>query len=766
MRRRGDVPVATAAGAATSLAFPTTGWWPLALIGVAVLLGILRGRSRGRSALIAAFWGLGFIGTLIGWLAEVDLLGWALLVVAQMVWLALFGAIVGSTGWGRSPTPPIRTAIAVGVLWTGIEILRARYPLGGFAWGLLGNPFVDVPGIRDLAAVGGVHAVGAWVAIAAALFVRSGESGAGRGRRELVAPLVLAILALLAPLAPRPATTGSLDVALIQGNVPKERFASAAGRRGRVGPEDIVVVENHLRATEPLLTEDDRPDLVVWPENAFDRDPDQYLDLATRTQTLIDELDVPFIVGAIVDDDDGRSYNANLLWEPRGDDHDPLPNVTARYEKRHLVPFGEYVPWGWPRRVVRALAEQVPSDLTPGESSSVLPAAGVQIGNVICFESTDPRDVRRAIDHGAQVVLVSTNDATFGDSAAAPQHLQASRMRAIEHRIPILHAAISGISGVIDADGAVSHPTELFTEAVVRAQVATISGRTIYGTIGGALEAGAIGFALLGLLGAFLPGRYRTNPIQGTRPRIGRIVVAIPTYDEAGTIRSTVQAVREQLPRAEIWILDDDSPDGTGAIADELAAADPAITVIHRAEKRGLGQAYLDAFRRALADPNVDAVIEFDADGSHPADRLPALLGAAENADLVIGSRYLPGGSVHGWDRRRELLSRAGNLYARTLLGLPVKDLTAGFRLYRRAVLERIPLDRVGSEGYAFQIEMTLRAARLGATIVEVPIAFRDRETGTSKMSRRIVLEALWRVPALALRRGGRRIRPYARRDG
>jgi apolipoprotein N-acyltransferase len=752
--RRADVAVAAAAGAATTLAFPTTGWWPFAILGPAILLGILRGQQRGRATRLAAIWGFGYFGTLLSWVAAVDALGWAVLTITEAGFVGVFGYIAGSTAWASSVrTPRARTLLGLALVWTGLEILRARFPVGGFAWGGIGYPFVDVPGVRDLAAIGGVHAISAWVLVVAAFVVRSGErTGPWRDglRRRAVGLALLFGVVGLASLAPRPAASGTLDVAIVQGNVPKERFATAAGRRGRVGPEDIEVVENHLEVTEELLDDGDRPDVVIWPENAFDRDPDDFTELASRTQALIDALGVPFIVGAIVDDPDGRSFNSNLLWEPR-------VGITARYDKRHLVPFGEYVPWGWPRDLIPALREQVPTDLSPGAGSSILVVDGVRIGNVICFESADPREVRRAAAGGvAQVLLVSTNDATFGDSPAAAQHLLASRMRAIEHRRTMLQAAISGISAIIDADGDATQRTTLFQPAIVRGTVPLVDGRTIYGFAGGALESGAALLTLLALGFTLLPGRVHRDPVQGTRPRIGRIVVAIPTYDEAETIEETVAGVRAHLPRAEIWILDDASPDGTGAIADRLAAADPAITVIHRTEKRGLGHAYLDAFARAIADPNIDAVIEIDADGSHPPDALPAILERAEDADVVIGSRYVPGGRVEGWSRGRELLSRAGNAYAWLWLGVPARDLTAGYRLYRRQILELIPLERVGSEGYAFQVEMTLRAARVGATIAEVPITFRERRAGASKMSRRIVLEALWRIPILALRPGGR----------
>jgi dolichol-phosphate mannosyltransferase len=229
--------------------------------------------------------------------------------------------------------------------------------------------------------------------------------------------------------------------------------------------------------------------------------------------------------------------------------------------------------------------------------------------------------------------------------------------------------------------------------------------------------------------------------------------LVLPTYNEAGNIEPFVTAARANLPAsARILIVDDSSPDGTGEIADRLAAADAGISVLHRSRKEGLGPAYIAGFRQALAG-GAGLVLEMDSDFSHDPAALPRLLEAAERADLVIGSRYVPGGSADGWSALRLAISRGGSVYARLVLGLDVRDLTGGFKCFRREVLEAIDLDAVESKGYAFQVEMTYRAIQLGFKVAEIPIVFRDREVGSSKMSRAIVAEAVWRLPLLRYRR-------------
>jgi dolichol-phosphate mannosyltransferase len=229
--------------------------------------------------------------------------------------------------------------------------------------------------------------------------------------------------------------------------------------------------------------------------------------------------------------------------------------------------------------------------------------------------------------------------------------------------------------------------------------------------------------------------------------------VILPTYNEAENLERIVGAVLEHLPASRrVLIVDDNSPDGTGEIADRLAEGNESIAVLHRRRKEGLGPAYLAGFRVAL-DGGAERVIEMDADFSHDPSYLPRLIEATERADLAIGSRYVPGGGITDWGPTRRLISRGGSAYARAALGLPIKDLTGGFKCFRRIVLETIDLDTIEARGYAFQVETTYRAIKAGFRVVEVPITFKDRTDGTSKMSKAIVAEAMWRVPAMRFRR-------------
>lgn len=226
---------------------------------------------------------------------------------------------------------------------------------------------------------------------------------------------------------------------------------------------------------------------------------------------------------------------------------------------------------------------------------------------------------------------------------------------------------------------------------------------------------------------------------------LGAVLVVMPTYNEAQSLPVALTRIRTVVPEVDVLVVDDGSPDGTGRIADDIAQRDTHVQVLHRQSKQGLGAAYLAGFRWGL-NRSYDVLIEMDADGSHRAEHLPSMLEALEEADVVIGSRWVPGGAVENWPRSREALSRGGNTYARLMLGLPVHDATAGYRAYRRQALQAIDLDSVQSQGYCFQVDLTRRSAHAGLRIAEVPITFVERAEGESKMSRAIVLEALWRV--------------------
>jgi dolichol-phosphate mannosyltransferase len=229
-----------------------------------------------------------------------------------------------------------------------------------------------------------------------------------------------------------------------------------------------------------------------------------------------------------------------------------------------------------------------------------------------------------------------------------------------------------------------------------------------------------------------------SDPIEA----LGRILVIIPTYNEADNLPPIVERVRTSVPAAHILVADDNSPDGTGKLADELAAADDHVHVMHRLGKEGLGAAYLAGFAWGI-EAGYDVLVEMDADGSHQPEQLPSLLAALTDADLVLGSRYVKGGRVVNWPRSRELLSRGGNLWTRIALGIKLKDATGGYRVFRRETLLGLGLNNVASAGYCFQVDLAWRGLKAGYRVVEVPIIFVERERGDSKMSRKIVVEAL-----------------------
>lgn len=228
-------------------------------------------------------------------------------------------------------------------------------------------------------------------------------------------------------------------------------------------------------------------------------------------------------------------------------------------------------------------------------------------------------------------------------------------------------------------------------------------------------------------------------------PGLGRVLVVVPTYQERENIDRILDRLLDANPDVDVLVADDRSPDGTGDLADARAAADPRIHVLHRPGKDGLGAAYLAGFAWGIAH-GADVLVEMDADGSHRPEDLPSMLAALVDADVVLGSRYVPGGAVVNWPRSRELLSRGGNTYTRIMLGVALRDATGGFRAYRRSALEKMVMREVSSQGYCFQVDLVRRAVRAGLRVVEVPITFVEREFGASKMNRSIVTEALWRV--------------------
>jgi dolichol-phosphate mannosyltransferase len=245
---------------------------------------------------------------------------------------------------------------------------------------------------------------------------------------------------------------------------------------------------------------------------------------------------------------------------------------------------------------------------------------------------------------------------------------------------------------------------------------------------------------------------------------LGRVLVVIPTYNERENLEWIVGRVRAATPTVDVLVADDNSPDGTGQVADRLTADDDQVHVLHRAAKQGLGAAYLAGFAWAL-EQGYDVVVEMDADGSHQPEQLPRLLEALGRADVVLGSRWVPGGRVENWPAHRMMLSRGGNTYTRLALGLPLRDATGGYRAFRRTALEHLDLDRVASQGYCFQVDLAWRALQQGLTVVEVPITFVERVRGDSKMSGSIVRESFARVTQWGIRHRVAQLRAAARRQ-
>jgi dolichol-phosphate mannosyltransferase len=243
---------------------------------------------------------------------------------------------------------------------------------------------------------------------------------------------------------------------------------------------------------------------------------------------------------------------------------------------------------------------------------------------------------------------------------------------------------------------------------------------------------------------------------------LGRVLVIIPTYNEIDSLPVILNRVRASIPEAEILVVDDNSPDGTGDTAQSLAEADSHIHVMHRLGKDGLGAAYLSGFAWGLQN-NFDVLVEMDADGSHQPEQLPEILDALIESDLVLGSRWVNGGGTQNWSRSREILSRGGNTYTRFMLGLDIYDSTGGYRAFKAETLRSLNLNEVASQGYCFQVDLAWRAAQRGLVIREVPITFVEREVGVSKMSRRIVTEALWRVTLWGIGRRSRQIQNFFR---
>lgn len=716
-----SLAAAAASGALLTLSFTPVDAGPIAFVALIPALWAIRGNSGRRAALVGLVLGLVYFGLLLAWLVPVSLLGWTVLVLGQAPWLALVLAY-GAITW--QDDRPLRGALWIASGWVAAEIVRGIWPFGGFAWGALGATQHDNPFLVPLASVFGAWGVSFVIVVVNVLLL--GVLQPGEWRRRLLPGIVAVALAFLPALMPGSSLGDSpIDVAVVQGNVPT---VVAHGSRLI---EDRIVAENH--AALHLRLADDPPDLAVWPENALDQDPTRDPALGLLVEGAIRAVGVPTLVGAIIERGDGRPQNANLLYGPTG-------KLEAEYVKNHLVPFGEYVPF---RRYLGFVGEldQVPRDLVPGSRPGRFSIPGATFASVICFENAFPDLVRESVTTETGFLVISTNNSTFLRTPLSAQHVAMSELRAVENGRWVVHAAISGISAIIDPRGEVRAETSLFEPAILRGNIPQAKGRTPFNLIGGWLP---LSFALLALLG-FLTRPVRRGGRLDPLPKDPGVMVVLPTYDEADTIREVIDRLRALPSNPDVLVVDDSSPDGTADLVREVAARDAKVRLLVRPAKAGLASAYADGFRRAL-DAGADLVVEMDADLSHRPEELERLVEVARDHALVIGSRYVPGGRVQNWGLARRFLSRAGNLYARVLLGLPATDATSGFRVFRPDILRSLLDGGISSEGYAFQVELAMRTWLAGGSIGEAPITFEDRRAGQSKFSRTIIVEALWRV--------------------
>jgi apolipoprotein N-acyltransferase len=463
VQRRGPLrtprlAVAVTSGLLLDLAFPPHDLWWLAPVAVGLLTAVTRGQTLRRGALLGLAHGLGFFLPLLVWTGTVaGPASWIALSLMEAAFLALLGAALAAVT--RLPGWPVWAAAA----WVGEEALRDRLPFGGFPWGRLAFTQGHTP-LTPLAALGGAPLV--TLAVAAV--------GAALVTRPRPAVLLGPLLVVAALLTPTPTGGPHVDVAVVQGNVP---------RLGLPRPDqESAVLANHVRATHQLAEAvrsgtQPRPDLVIWPENASDLDP--YTDPAAREaiDAAVRDIGVPVLVGAVTDGPGRFVSNRGIVW-------DPLTGAGPSYVKRHPVPFGEYIPLRSLLRRITTKVDLVPSDFARGTRPGVLSVGPARVGDVICFEVAYDGVVRDVVTAGGRLLVVQTNNATFGRSGETSQQLAMGRLRAVEHGRAVVVAATSGVSAVIAPDGSLQHRSTIFTRDVTVQQVALRDGRTLATRLG------------------------------------------------------------------------------------------------------------------------------------------------------------------------------------------------------------------------------------------------------------------------------------------
>ena len=493
---------ALGAGLVLALSFPPYGLWPLAFPAIATLSLAANGVRTPTGAAVGMVFGLGFFAILLSWMRVIGVDAWAALTLLESAFLAALGA-------GLAVTSRLRWwPLAQAALWVGAELLRARLPFGGFPWGRLAFGQAHTP-LTPFAALGGAPLVTFLTALAGTLLAYAVATAYATGspKRLLSAGAAVAGVATIVGLGfavPIPAGGDrSVTVALVQGNVPRLGL-DFQGQR-------MAVVRNHVDATLDLARRIDsgdlpRPDLVIWPENATDIDPYRDPEVRSLIDSAVRAVGVPTLVGAVVDSGpQGRPQNTGIVW-------DPVTGPGDSYIKRHLVPFGEYVP-------LRSLLEsgisrfdRIPRDFSPGHRVGVLTVGPARLGDVICFEVAYDDVVRDAVKHGAQAVVVQTNNATYGHTGQTEQQLAISRLRAVEHGRSMLIAATSGISALINPDGSIVERSTEFTRDLIVAPAPLRGGYTLADRIGDAPEWALAGVGLVALALAIAGGRRKAAP--------------------------------------------------------------------------------------------------------------------------------------------------------------------------------------------------------------------------------------------------------------
>jgi apolipoprotein N-acyltransferase len=699
-------------------------------------LWTLRGARTPRRAALGAAFGFAYFGALLYWMLLFGLMGWAALSLLSAAFVALFAVLAPLV---TRPGRPVVSAVGLAALWTVVEWLRGAWPLGGFGWGQLGSTQTNEGFLLRLAPVTGGWGMSFVVLAAAALLL--GGLDRVRTRPRVAAALAAGALAIVVMpgLVPVVRATGpAVSVAELQVDVRRADAANAAAVDRSVA---LMNAAEHQRLAA------DPPDLAVWGEGALD--PEAFSDPATmtRVRSAIAAVGAPTLAGAVTDSPGGVERTESVVFDGSGD-------IVDRYAKVHLVPFGEYVPWRSELSWISAL-QQIPVDRVPGDTIRAVSVDGLpSFGTPICFENSFPAIERSFVRAGARFLVLTINNASYGETAASRQHLVMSQLRAAETGRWVVHAAVSGVSAFVDPSGRVVAETSLFRNEILRRTIRASDRITPYVRRGDWVPA----LSLVLMLGFVLVPRVRRLRLPPPEPLedAPRTLVILPTYDERATIGTVLQRLLALPEAVDVLVVDDGSPDGTAEVVNAVAADEPRVRLVERPGKAGLASAYWVGFRRGLEE-GYDLVVEMDSDLSHDPGELPRLVAAASRNDLVIGSRYVPGGSVTNWSRARLALSKAGNRYSRLALGFELHDATSGFRVYRRRLLEHLVGESIRSDGYGFQIELAFRAWRDGFAVAEVPITFREREHGASKISRAIVVEALWQVAVWGVRE---RLRP------